>query len=259
MPVLPGADATAGLVDPSLVVLFALGVVGSAHCLGMCGPVVTLYADRLGDERGTTFRELRQHGLFNAGRTLGYALVGALLGAAGGALFDAAARLPVGNWVRGGVGLAVGSVVVVAGVGYLTPAAARHGGGVFAPVEAAAGRVVGRLTARVGDWVEGPRIAALGAVHALLPCPVLYPVYLYAFSTGSPAEGGAALAALGLGTFPTLFAFGTALGSLGAATRTRLHRALGAVFLALGGMQVAKSLSLLGVTVSDLSLAALVP
>lgn len=244
---------TAVLSDPSVGVLFVLGALGGAHCLGMCGPLVSVYADRLDGDRGVTFTELRQHGLFNVGRTVGYATVGTVLGLVGGAVFDVAALSPVGTWTRAGVGLLVGGAIVVAGVGY----AARGGGGhgIDLPyVDAWGRRIVAAVTARVDRLVDGPGIVGLGLVHALLPCPILYPAYLYALSTGSAVDGGIALGALGLGTFPTLFAYGAALGSLGIATRRRLHRALGVVFIALGTIPITNALRLLGVSLPHVPL-----
>lgn len=235
-----------------LVALFVLGAVGSVHCLGMCGPLVTMYADRTGtDARGPSFHALRQHALFNAGRTLSYAVVGAAMGALGAALFDAAGVVAVGDGVRAAVGLGVGGVIVAAGVRYLL------GGSVGHSVPGLSGlfrRVSGAVAPRVDRLADGPGVVALGAVHALLPCPLLYPVYLYAFARGSPVEGAAALAALGLGTFPTLFVYGLALGSVGADARARLHRALGAAFVLLGTVPLANALSLLGVTVPHVPL-----
>ncbi len=43
-----GTVAVSG--DIGLVVFALIGLLGGAHCLGMCGPLVTLYADRLGDD-----------------------------------------------------------------------------------------------------------------------------------------------------------------------------------------------------------------
>jgi len=244
---------TAALSDPGVGVLFVLGALGGAHCLGMCGPLVSVYADRLDGDRGVTFAELRQHGLFNTGRTVGYATVGAVLGLVGGAVFDAAALSPVGTWTRAGVGLLVGSAIVVAGVGYAVRGGGSHG--IDLPyVDAWGSRLVAAVTARVDRLVDGPGILGLGFVHALLPCPILYPAYLYALSTGSAVDGGIALGALGLGTFPTLFAYGAALGSLGIATRRRLHRALGVAFVALGTIPIANALRLLGVSLPHLPL-----
>ena len=98
---------TAGLSSgetAGLAAFVGLGLVGSVHCLGMCGPLVTTYADRLDDGGPVSGHEIRQHALFNAGRTLSYALVGTILGAAGGVLYDVAGLARLGTVVRGAVG-----------------------------------------------------------------------------------------------------------------------------------------------------------
>ena len=243
--------------DPGLLVFLAIGVLGGAHCLGMCGPLVTLYADRMGEaatdgghptathspDRDVTFRELRQHLLFNLGRTLSYALLGALLGAAGMLVYDAAALATVAQPVRGVAGVLAGVGIALAGVAYL-----RGGTAVgHLPVGGLFGRVSGALTQRVDRWVRGPRILALGAIHGLLPCPILYPAFLYALAVGSPLRGGLSLAVLGLGTMPTLLAYGTVFQSLDAGTRQSLHRVLGALFVVLAYVPLSMGLNHLGI------------
>ncbi|MEF8790616.1 MAG: sulfite exporter TauE/SafE family protein [Haloarculaceae archaeon] len=248
----------AAAADPGLLVFLAIGVLGGAHCLGMCGPLVTLYADRMGEtatdgghptathspDRGVTFRELRQHLLFNLGRTLSYALLGALLGAVGMLVYDAAALATVAAPVRGIAGVLAGVGIAAAGLAYLRGGTAAAGhlpvGGLFA-------RVSGTLTQRVDRWVRGPRILALGAIHGLLPCPILYPAFFYALAVGSPVRGALSLAVLGLGTIPTLLAYGTVFQSLDAGTRQSLHRVLGAAFLVLAYVPTSMGLNHLGI------------
>ena len=262
-----------------LGVFFAIGLLGGAHCLGMCGPLVTTYATRMGggsdettratatDGSGATgraragekrlgWREVRQHGLFNLGRTVSYAAMGALLGGIGALLYDAAALVAVADAVRAVAGIAVGTFILATGVRYLLGETGGGPGGVES-VPGAAGlfdRVSGTLLARVDSWVRGPRIVALGAIHAILPCPLLFPAYLYAFARGSPVEGALALGVLGLGTFPTLFALGTLWTELSARTRGRLHRALGVLFLVLGLVALTHGLRLAGVPVPKIPL-----
>ena len=241
-PVALVADPGAGVSSPELLVFLAIGVLGGAHCLGMCGPLVGLYADRMDGH------EHRQHALFNLGRTAGYALAGFLLGGVGALVFDAASFASVSDLVRGVAGVAAGAFIVVTGATY-TAGATGHGRSIPG-LSGLLSRVSTLLTTHVDRWVGGPRIVGLGMVHALLPCPILYPVYLYALVVGSPVTGAISLAAVGLGTFPTLFASGLAVGrldSLAPVTRTRLHRLLGAVFLLLGYIPLAHGLVLLGV------------
>jgi len=108
-------------------------------------------------------------------------------------------------------------------------------------------RVTSWLAARVHRHVNSPSVVGLGAVHALLPCPMLYPAYLFAFASGSPTTGGIALGALGLGTIPAVFLYGTVIQSIDVTHRRRVHRLLGVVFVVLGYVLVAHGLMALGV------------
>ena len=244
-------------VDIALFVL--IGLLGGAHCIGMCGPLVTLYASRMrpatdggaaapadhGRHRGhLSVFEVRQHALFNLGRAASYALLGAVSGALGGALFVTADELTAtAGLVRGVVGVAAGGFVVVVGGRYLL---GRPSAGVHLP---GLDRVAGWLTGGVDRLAGGPGVVALGGLHGLLPCPILYPAYLYAFASGSATTGAVALGALGGGTVPAVFAYGTVVESVGATRRRRLHRLLGVAFVVLGYVLLAHGLMAVGVHV----------
>lgn len=236
--------ATPSLPSLELVGFFAFGVLGSVHCLGMCGPVVTLYADRVGDRGDVSWFAVRQQFLFNAGRTVAYAAVGAVLGLLGGFVVAGGVAV-VGEAARGVVGVLAGVAVVAVGAWYVLGRQVRG----HVPSSGIFQRVVGASAERLDEWVRGPKVAVLGAAHAALPCPILYPAFAYAFATGSPTRGGLALAALGLGTFPLVFAYGAALGSIGASRRQQLHRVLGVLMVALGTMPLLSGLAALGVDV----------
>jgi len=284
------ADLSA-LASADLLVLVVVGLLAGAHCLGMCGPVVLLYADRLSgrnevdspgatdsigttDSTGTTgssrradggavaagshtrtgapghvtVYQVRQHLLFNLGRTASYATIGALLGLLGGVVFVGAERIgPAGQWVRALAGIVAGLVIVAAGVGYLLGRPGTLHAVEVPLVGSLATRLAGRASGAVDRLVATPGIALLGAAHGLLPCPIIYPAYLYAFVLGDPLAGGLALAALGLGTIPSLLALGLAIGSIGPERRQTLHRALGAAMVALGYVPLAHGLMLAGI------------
>ncbi|OYR80723.1 hypothetical protein DJ84_14905, partial [Halorubrum ezzemoulense] len=122
--------ALSPLLGTDVLLFAAIGLLGGAHCIGMCGPLVTVYASRMdadagrtdGGEAGAartasgtsgreghlTTYEVRQHALFNLGRAASYATIGTLLGALGGAVFVTTATLTgAAETVRGGVGLLV--------------------------------------------------------------------------------------------------------------------------------------------------------
>ncbi|NGM69302.1 sulfite exporter TauE/SafE family protein [Natronolimnobius sp. AArcel1] len=245
-----------------LVLFFVIGLLGGAHCIGMCGPLVTVYAGRMAEERGTktdggtqtarssgrgshlSMYEVRQHALFNLGRTASYTLLGAAFGALGGLVFVSTAELTsIADLVRGGAGLLIGGFIIITGIYYLL---GRTTGGLHIP---GLERVVGVLTSHVDRFANGPGIIGLGALHGLLPCPILYPAFLYAFTTGSPTSGALALAALGVGTIPAVFAYGTLIESVDIAHRRRVHRLLGVAFIVLGYVLFAHGLMSLGIPV----------
>jgi hypothetical protein len=251
----PGQNAIP--VSPDLALFFVVGILAGAHCLGMCGPLVSMYAERItagrqvtdpGRDRLTLF-DVRQHGLFNIGRTVGYAAIGGVLGLVGSVVVGGVATLsPIATTVRGSVGIVVGLFIVGTGLSYLvrgtvataTLSALPGLGRVF-------GKLTGLLTERVDRVANSTGIAGVGVVHAFLPCPILYPAYLYAFAVGDPVRGALALGLLGLGTIPALLVYGLALGSLSVGHRRTLHRVLGVAFLALGYLPLAHGLMLFGV------------
>jgi len=258
----------AALLGTDVLLFLVIGLLGGAHCIGMCGPLVTVYASRMnGDEAdgrtdgGTeasstgarssassgrsshlTTYEVRQHALFNLGRAASYTAIGAALGALGGVVLVTTATLTgAAGTVRGVVGLLVGAAVIVVGARYLLGGAA---GGVHLP---GLERVTGWLTGHVDRLANGPGIVGLGAIHGLLPCPILYPAYLYAFASGSAVAGGVALAALGIGTMPAVFLYGTVIESVDAVHRRRVHRVLGLAFVVLGYVLFAHGLMEVGI------------
>jgi len=259
-PLIEATGAGTGLERVNLLVLFVVGLLAGAHCLGMCGPLVTTYADRIvaaSDKRRDdtlTGYEVRQHALFNLGRTASYAAIGGLFGLLGAVtIASSEAVAAVGDGVRGVTGILVGIAIIASGLYYVRGRTAVPGHD-LPVVGALFRRLSGLLSSRVDRLATSPGIVALGAVHGLMPCPIIYPAYLYAFSLGSPTRGALSLAVLGLGTIPTLFAYGTVMTTIGAETRVRLHRGLGAAFIVLGYIPLSHGLMLYGIHLPHLPL-----
>ncbi|MDV7350915.1 sulfite exporter TauE/SafE family protein [Halorubrum distributum] len=238
-----------------LGVFLLVGLLGGAHCLGMCGPLVTTYADRMrsgeavggrGRSGDLTVRQVRQHALFNLGRATSYAVLGGLFGLAGSVAFVTGRTVTtLADDVHALTGIAVGGMIVAVGVRYALRLEFES-----VPIpgfDRAAAAVSDRIVARVDAWVGDWRILGLGAAHGFLPCPLLYPAFLYAFVQGSAIGGAVSLGVLGLGTVPAMLLFGTAFQSMRLETRLRFHRVLGVAFVALGYVPLQHGLATLGV------------
>lgn len=214
---------------------FLFGLLGSTHCLGMCGPLVSLYAGRLAP--GPPLSAHRQHVLFNLGRTLAYANLGIVFGAAG-------SMLRLSSWVAGLVGVAAGLFVLAMGTRFLGSggAAVRLERLLARPTEALAG-----VWRRYATLARSPGIVLLGAAHGLFPCPLLYAMLISAVALGDPIRGGILLGSFGLGTVPMMWGIGALGQRLGHELRSRWHRAFGWAVTAWGLVLVVRGLQGLGV------------
>ena len=67
------------------IALFMLGLLGTGHCIGMCGPLVVALPGQTG--------RFSAHLAYHAGRLITYTLIGALMGALGGGLIRLASVL----------------------------------------------------------------------------------------------------------------------------------------------------------------------
>jgi sulfite exporter TauE/SafE len=218
-----------------LAAAFLFGLLGSTHCLGMCGPLVSLYAAQLSP--GAVATAHRQHLLFNLGRMLAYTNLGILFGMVG---------LPLRGrpWVAAFVGVAAGLFVFAMGARFL------GAGGIAARLEGFLARPTGAL---VGVWrryvsvARSPGIVMLGAIHGLLPCPLLYVMFTSAVALGDPIRGGILLLVFSLGTVPMMWGMGALGRHLGTTRRLGLYRVFGWVVTAWGLVLVVRGLQGLGI------------
>jgi sulfite exporter TauE/SafE len=172
----------------SLVASAALaGLVGSVHCMGMCGGFAIACGGRV------------THTLaWNAGRIVTYAVLGGIAGAVGGVI-------PGPSWVAGVVSLALIGWFALALAGVVPEPTAHIPG--FQRLATAAARGQG-LPARF----------AFGLANGLLPCGLVYAALAIPVASGSALWGAAAMVAFGVGTTPALSAL-----SLGARKLTVRH------------------------------------
>lgn len=241
----------ASSISIDLWLFFVVGLLGGAHCIGMCGPLLTVYSGHMNNASSRnqdylSVYEVRQHFLFNTGRTVSYAILGGVFGFVGGFVFVTTESLMgISSLVRGSVGILIGIFVLAIGLHYLVGKLSfnLH---MFTPDTSF---LFGKLTDKIESLTTGPGIIALGGIHGFLPCPILYPAFLYAFAVGSAEFGVLSLGLLGLGTFPTMFIYGTLIEAVDPLHRQRLHQVLGAMFIILGYILLAHGLMSIGIHV----------
>lgn len=194
-----------------LLSAWLVGALGGLHCLTMCGVFVAAVATR-DTQVGRTPAPLlparavvRRQMIYHAGRIATYALLGAAFGAAGAAVLNAAALLPLQRalYVAANV-----FVLLLAG----SVAFGRPG---ISWLQRAGAAAFGVLLAALRPLLSQPGTAArltLGLVWGLVPCALVYSVLPLALFAGGAWQGALVLLAFGAGTLPNLLAAGVLLG-----------------------------------------------
>ena len=174
-----------------LVAAFASGLLGTMHCVAMCGGIATSLST--GQRDG-----LWMAALPNLGRVLGYALAGAIVGGIGGGLLGIARIPELGIAMRALVGI----VLVIAGLRLLDRAQRlpKFGGGSGARLW----RWLAPLRARAWPADTAGKRLLLGLVWGWMPCGLSTTLLAAAWLQASAAHGALTMAAFGLGTLPMM-------------------------------------------------------
>ncbi len=184
------------------------GLVGSPHCVGMCGG----FALACGGS-------VRQTAPCHLGRLVTYATLGAMAGALGSVV-------PGPGWV----GAAISGVLIVWFSAVLAGLVPEPGGTV-----PGLGRLATALLARPGP---GSRLA-FGLANGLLPCGLVYAALSIPVAAADPGVGALAMLAFGAGTIPVLSALVVGVRRFGLGTlRARRLLALGVLVAGLWSVAV---------------------
>ncbi|MGM0988318.1 MAG: sulfite exporter TauE/SafE family protein [Pseudomonadota bacterium] len=208
-----------GLDLPPLAAAFVFGLLGGAHCIGMCGGIMSALTFAVPPSMRSP---ARLSGLllgYNLGRIASYMVAGALVAGLG----TLVALTPQARLVL----QVLAAVMLILMALYI----ADWWRGLLR-VEALGRRFwkhLEPLGRRLMPVVRVPQAVALGAVWGWLPCGLVYSMLAWSLAIADPWRGAALMGAFGLGTLPALLATGFAARQLGALIRHRATRAVAAL------------------------------
>ena len=206
------------LVEFSYALAFMTGLLGSGHCLGMCGGLVSAFFVRL-NARGI-WPYLAYHGA----RIVIYGMVGVIAAALGAVVVSTG---QIGKW-QGVLQIVAGLVVIFLGLDLLGVSPIRNGLG-FAPI-AWLRKQFGLATQK------GPVLGAMigGAINGLMPCSMTMAMAVKATTAPSVLEGSLLMLAFGAGTLPSMLSASFLFGKLGPKLRGWLLKGAALFVIALG-------------------------
>ena len=215
-----------------LSTVFLASVLGSLHCVGMCGPFALLAGQsRLGNSSPSSQPSGRWWAptvAYSLGRLMTYTVVGLAFGSLGLALNQS---VPFEGWQQTATWVAGGLMVLVGLV-----ALARQWG-LRIQLPSVAGRLQRILQSnfrRVSQQPPLRRALLIGALTCLMPCGWLYTFAIVAAGTGSPWTGALVMATFWAGTVPVLSALMLGLQHVGHTVQRRIPALMACLVILLG-------------------------
>jgi len=212
----------------SLFAVFMIGLLGSVHCVGMCGGIVSAisvasapvkrFPVAVVADGGSVIGVGALHTVlrivsYNLGRIGSYAVAGAIAGGVARSARTLAGVSSVqmgGYWVANLMLVALGLYLMGAWQGLTYLEFAGHG----------VWRRIQPLTKKLLPLDNSLKMLAAGGIWGWLPCGMVYSVLLTAMLSGSALSGATVMLAFGLGTMPTLLT----MGLFGARLKTWMQR-----------------------------------
>ena len=190
-------------------VAFSIGILGSFHCVGMCGPL----ALSLPLSNNSFSARFTGALIYNAGRVVTYAAFGLLFGLIG----QTAALFGFQQWLS----IAVGAIILLF---------------IIIPKKYTIHRVSSDLTTRFFTKLRlklgllftqknHSSLFVIGLLNGLLPCGLVYMAVAGAIAAGDTGKAVLFMAAFGLGTLPMMWSIAFFGNYVGVSLRQKIRKA----------------------------------
>ena len=171
-----------------LISALLLGLLGSFHCIGMCGPIAFM----LPVQRENSFKKVLQVSMYHFGRLVTYSLIGLVFGLVGKSLYIFG--------VQQQLSIAIGILMIVA---VLIPYQTFNKYNFSKPLY----QFISKIKSALGKALKKKSpdtFLTIGFLNGFLPCGLVYMAVFAAIATGSALQGSLYMFLFGLGTIPLM-------------------------------------------------------
>ncbi len=205
-----------------------LGLMGSFHCAGMCGPI----AIALPLHGNTVPQKIFGGALYNLGRTITYGVMGAVFGLLGQGVGM------IGFQQK--ISVIMGVLMIVS---ILFPAIFKN----QYNMDKSMFSIVGKLKKSIGKMFSIRSFSSLffiGLLNGLLPCGLVYMAIAGAIGTGDIFMGSMYMILFGLGTIPMMLSISLAGNIMSASIRVKINKLIPVMVVIVGIFFILRGLSL---------------
>ena len=211
-----------------LISALVLGLMGSFHCAGMCGPI----AIALPLHGNTIPQKIFGGTLYNIGRTITYGIMGAIFGLLGQGVEM------IGFQQK--ISVIMGVLMIVS---VLFPALFKN----QYRMDKSWFSLVGKLKKSIRKMFSIRSFSSLffiGLLNGLLPCGLVYMAIAGAIGTGEVLLGSLYMVLFGLGTIPMMLSISLAGNVMSLAIRNKINKLIPVLVIVVGIFFILRGLSL---------------
>lgn len=211
-----------------LYTAFILGLLGSFHCLGMCGPI----AFALPLSRDNPLQMSLQVVLYHTGRLITYSLIGVLFGLFGRGLYLAGFQQRLS--------ILVGIVMILF---VLFPSKHLQKIQIAKPLY----NFIIKVKSGLGHFLKKrslPSFFMIGFLNGFLPCGLVYMAVFGSLATGSPEQGGLFMFMFGAGTVLLMTAAAVFGNFVNISFRNKIQKAIPIFVVIIGLLFILRGLGL---------------
>ena len=211
-----------------LLSAIVLGLMGSLHCIGMCGPIAFL----LPVDRTNHYKKFYQTLLYHLGRIMAYATMGLVFGLLGKGLYV------FGMQQNLSIIIGISMIVLV-----LIPYKTLHKYNLSKPLY----KMVSKVKNRLGQELKKKTpdtFLTIGFLNGFLPCGLVYMALFGAIAMGNAAQGSLYMMLFGLGTIPLMTTAIYFSGFLKGTIKQRIRKLIPAFVVVIGALFVLRGLGL---------------
>ncbi|GLQ30082.1 sulfite exporter TauE/SafE family protein [Litoribrevibacter albus] len=210
----------------SFTAALLIGLLGGAHCIGMCGGITATFGL---NSQGNISQRFSKNLAFNLGRITSYTGAGFLIGLASSLLANLSPT--VGMILR----LIAGVFIVLMGL-YIADWSRA-----ITKIEKPGQWIWKRIQPLTKPFLPADTVyksLSLGLLWGWLPCGLVYSTLVLASANASPTSSALVMFAFGLGTLPTMLATGLLASQLSNIIRNKNIRNLAAIMMILMGLWI---------------------
>ena len=207
---------------------FFMGLLGSVHCIGMCGPLVMALPISL----RSNFQKIVTLFLYHAGKIMSYCILGLLFGLFG-------SQLPVFG-VQRNISVIIGITMLLYGI-YVFVLKPKHLQ--LGPFNTVYNFIVKWLS-KLFKSKYMVSFFFIGMLNGLLPCGMVYLALSSAMATQNLLQGGLLMVFFGMGTVPALMMVAIGGQFMGFTFRRKIQTLLPVFIFIMGVLLILRGLNL---------------